>query len=131
MRLKLRQVITLLLINQVLPASSSVRLHICKGQDEAIRALAEVVRRGIDMELLFVGAGSKRYRKVLVSKFGFWSGTASQIYRICGKSPTLYSNGGRCADLLLAGKLSDEQRWKPCFWVSQLSLQPIAAVLPN
>ena len=40
-------------------------LHIAKGQDEAIRALAEVVRRGIDMELLFVGAGSKRYRKVL------------------------------------------------------------------
>ncbi|SCX63312.1 glycosyltransferase family 4 protein [Nitrosospira sp. Nsp1] len=40
-------------------------LHIAKGQDEAIRALAEVVRRGVDMELLFVGAGNKRFRKVL------------------------------------------------------------------
>jgi glycosyltransferase involved in cell wall biosynthesis len=43
-------------------------LHIAKGQDEAIRALAEVVRRGVDMELLFVGAGSKRFRKVLVQQ---------------------------------------------------------------
>ncbi|MEO5654768.1 MAG: glycosyltransferase family 4 protein [Nitrosospira sp.] len=40
-------------------------LHIAKGQDEAIRALTEVVHRGVDMELLFVGAGSKRFRKVL------------------------------------------------------------------
>ena len=43
-------------------------LHIAKGQDEAIRALAEVVCRGIDMELLFVGAGNKRFRKVLVQQ---------------------------------------------------------------
>ena len=40
-------------------------LHIAKGQDEAIRALAEVVHRGIDAELRFVGEGSHRFRETL------------------------------------------------------------------
>jgi glycosyltransferase involved in cell wall biosynthesis len=43
-------------------------LHIAKGQDEAIRALAEVVRRGIDVELLLVGGSGRRFRKALVQQ---------------------------------------------------------------
>lgn len=43
-------------------------LHIAKGQDEAIRALAELVQRGVDAELLLVGNGSRRYREALVKQ---------------------------------------------------------------
>ncbi|KIO48176.1 glycosyltransferase family 4 protein [Nitrosospira sp. NpAV] len=37
-----------------------------KGQDEAIAALAELVHRGVDAELLIVGTGDKRFRSSLV-----------------------------------------------------------------
>ncbi|SEO52269.1 glycosyltransferase family 4 protein [Nitrosovibrio sp. Nv6] len=40
-------------------------LHIAKGQDEAIRALAELVHRGVEAELLFIGDGGRRFRKTL------------------------------------------------------------------
>ena len=43
-------------------------LHIAKGQDEAIRALAELVRRGVDAELLLVGGSGKRFRKALIQQ---------------------------------------------------------------
>ncbi|BCT67971.1 glycosyltransferase family 4 protein [Nitrosospira sp. NRS527] len=43
-------------------------LHIAKGQDEAIRALAEVVRRGIDAELLLIGGSGRRFRKALAQQ---------------------------------------------------------------
>ena len=43
-------------------------LHIAKGQDEAIRALAEIVRRGIDAELLLIGGSGRRFRKALVQQ---------------------------------------------------------------
>jgi glycosyltransferase involved in cell wall biosynthesis len=40
-------------------------LHALKGQDEAINALAEVVRRGINARLLIVGDGEKRFLATL------------------------------------------------------------------
>ena len=40
-------------------------LHVGKGQDDAIRALAELGGRGIDVELLLVGDGSRRFRETL------------------------------------------------------------------
>lgn len=40
-------------------------LQVSKGQDEAISALAELVRRGVDAELLIVGTGDNRFRKAL------------------------------------------------------------------
>nr|WP_269430519.1 glycosyltransferase family 4 protein [Nitrosospira briensis] len=45
-------------------------LHIAKGQDEAIRALAEVMRRGVDAELLLIGGSGRRFRKMLVQQTG-------------------------------------------------------------
>ena len=36
-------------------------LHIAKGQDEAIMGLAELVRRGVNAELLLVGDGGRRF----------------------------------------------------------------------
>lgn len=43
-------------------------LHVAKGQDEAVRALAELVHRGVDAKLLLVGNGSRRYRETLVKQ---------------------------------------------------------------
>lgn len=40
-------------------------LHAWKGQDEAIKALSEVVRRGVDAHLLVVGDGDKRFTAAL------------------------------------------------------------------
>lgn len=40
-------------------------LHVAKGQDEAIRALAELLHRGVEAELLFVGDGGRRFRETL------------------------------------------------------------------
>ncbi|MEP6879425.1 MAG: glycosyltransferase family 4 protein [Nitrosospira sp.] len=40
-------------------------LHASKGQHEAIAALAELVRWGIDAELLIVGTGDNRFRNLL------------------------------------------------------------------
>jgi glycosyltransferase involved in cell wall biosynthesis len=43
-------------------------LQASKGQDEAIAALAELVRRGVDAELLIVGTGDNRFRNSLVQQ---------------------------------------------------------------
>ncbi|WP_245727668.1 glycosyltransferase family 4 protein [Nitrosovibrio tenuis] len=40
-------------------------INFAKGQDEAVLALAEVVRRGIDAKLLIIGDGNKRFCKAL------------------------------------------------------------------
>ncbi|WON73730.1 glycosyltransferase family 4 protein [Nitrosospira sp. Is2] len=40
-------------------------LHAWKGQDEAIKALSEVVRRGVNAHLLVVGDGDKRFTAAL------------------------------------------------------------------
>lgn len=40
-------------------------LHPCKGQDEAITALSEVIRRGVNVHLLVVGDGGKSFRAAL------------------------------------------------------------------
>lgn len=48
-------------------------LQASKGQDEAIVALAELVRRGVDAELLIVGTGNKRFRDSLVQQVKFLS----------------------------------------------------------
>jgi glycosyltransferase involved in cell wall biosynthesis len=40
-------------------------LHAWKGQDEAIKALSEVVRRGVDAHLWVVGDGDRRFTLVL------------------------------------------------------------------
>jgi glycosyltransferase involved in cell wall biosynthesis len=40
-------------------------LHAWKGQDEAIKALSELVRRGVDAHLLVVGDGDKRFTAAL------------------------------------------------------------------
>ncbi|SEO52304.1 glycosyltransferase family 4 protein [Nitrosovibrio sp. Nv6] len=43
-------------------------LHAWKGQDEAINALSEVVRRGINAHLLLVGDGGKRFAAALLQQ---------------------------------------------------------------
>lgn len=48
-------------------------LQASKGQDEAIAALAELVRRGVDAELLIVGTGGNRFRNSLVQQVRYHS----------------------------------------------------------
>jgi glycosyltransferase involved in cell wall biosynthesis len=43
-------------------------LHPVKGQDEAISAISELVRRGIDAHLLVIGDGPKRFAATLYKK---------------------------------------------------------------
>lgn len=43
-------------------------LHAKKGQDEAISALSEVVRRGVNAHLLIVGDGGKRFAAALLQQ---------------------------------------------------------------
>jgi glycosyltransferase involved in cell wall biosynthesis len=55
-RLECKRAFTCVMVGSVQPL---------KGQQEAIAALAELVRRGIDAELLIVGTGSGCFQKVL------------------------------------------------------------------
>ncbi|ARO87854.1 glycosyltransferase family 1 protein [Nitrosospira lacus] len=75
------QSVTLSGINQNLPAQIENKrrfrctivgsLQASKGQDEAIIALAELVHRGVDAELLIVGTGDNRFRDSLGQQIKF------------------------------------------------------------
>jgi glycosyltransferase involved in cell wall biosynthesis len=73
-------------------------LHIAKGQDEAILALAELERRGVDAELLLIGDGSKRFHAKLLRQAKV-SGLESRIKFIgYTENPAQYI---RMADVIL------------------------------
>lgn len=62
-------------------------LQASKGQDEAIIALAELVRRGVDAELLIVGTGNKRFRNSLVQQIKYFSLEERVIFHGYAENP--------------------------------------------
>lgn len=73
-------------------------LQALKGQDEAIVALAELVCRGVDAELLIVGTGGNRFRNSLVQQVKYLSLEERVIFHGYAENPLPLI---RAADVIL------------------------------